>query len=249
MQSLRRDCKREFDSEFGNGRPRYCPQCGLHVNVNLSRHIMDFHLVIGQLWPYPVSWCSVWKGTAQDCIDHLRHHAVFSVELGTLGKYFPPWKVTCATWIVVLRPGVSCIAMDVMLFHQHGARLVHRYRVYADPLPHESLRGSFMLRLTRFTIQASAAARSVTTRDRDSRSESFSTLVPLDYHTPDSVPQARRSMRTAATVTFTADSSPDVSAPARAFSAAASICHVGCLNLSWSGPGSGRAASLCPITA
>ena len=37
-----------------------------------------------------------------------------------LGKYFPPWTVvTRKTWC----------AADIMLFHQHGRHLVHRYRV------------------------------------------------------------------------------------------------------------------------
>ena len=55
-----------------------------------------------------------------------------SVGLKMLGKYFPPWTVTCETWHAVLRPGVSGIATDAMLFHQHGHRLVHRYRIYKD---------------------------------------------------------------------------------------------------------------------
>ena len=62
----------------------------------------------------------------------------------TLGKYLPPWTVTRAAWNAVLCPGMSGIATDVMLFNQHGGRLVHRYRMYADPLPHVSLRGPVM---------------------------------------------------------------------------------------------------------
>ena len=46
---------------------------------------------------------------------------------------------------------VSGIAMDVMLFSQHGARLVHRYRVYGGNLPHQSLRVSFMAKLSGLT--------------------------------------------------------------------------------------------------
>ena len=69
---LRRECKREFDSEFGGGRAGTCPHCGVHVMANLSRYIIDFHLALGQLWRCPVEWCSVWKGTAQECMDHQR---------------------------------------------------------------------------------------------------------------------------------------------------------------------------------
>ena len=38
-------------------------------------------------------------------------------------------------WNAVLHPGVSGIATGVMLFHQYGGRLVHRYPIYKDPLP------------------------------------------------------------------------------------------------------------------
>ena len=111
METLRRDCKREFDSELGGGRIGTCPHCGVHAISNLSRHVMDYHLELGQLWRCPVEWCSVWKGTAQDCMDHLcvRHKTDSSVGLKTLWKYFPPWTVTCEAWNAVLHPGVSGI--------------------------------------------------------------------------------------------------------------------------------------------
>ena len=158
MESLHRDCKREFNSKFGGGRAGACPQCSVHINSNLARHIMDFHLELGQLWRCLVEWCSLWKGTAQDCMDHLciKHQADPSVELKTWGRYFPPWTVTRAAWNAVLRPNVSGIATDIMLFHQYGGRLVHRYRIYAYSIPHGSLHGPVMLRLACFAIQASA---------------------------------------------------------------------------------------------
>ena len=60
----------------------------VHVISNLSRHVMDYHLELGQLWWCPVEWYSVWKGTAQDCMDHLHvwHHADSSVGIKTLGS-------------------------------------------------------------------------------------------------------------------------------------------------------------------
>ena len=36
METLRRACKREFDSEFGGGRAGTCPHCGTHVFSNMS---------------------------------------------------------------------------------------------------------------------------------------------------------------------------------------------------------------------
>ena len=144
MEAQCRECKRQF----GNLRPGKCPHCGTYINTSLSRHVMSFHLNLGQLWRCPIPWCSVCKGTAQDCMDHLRlrHHTGSSVKSSMLGKCFPPWTVTHSAWASVSR--VSGIATDVMLFSQHGARLIHRYRVFADSVPQQSLRGSFMMKLS-----------------------------------------------------------------------------------------------------
>ena len=87
MESLRRDYKREF----GSGRTGDCPNCDLHINTNLSRHIMTFHLTLAQLWRCPIPWCSVWKP--------LRHQADVS---GT--KLTPLWWP--ASWENAFRPGL-----------------------------------------------------------------------------------------------------------------------------------------------
>ena len=49
--------------------------------------------------------------------------------------------VTRDVWQTALRPDVSGIAVDARLFHEAGCRLVHRYRVYKNPFPHQALRG------------------------------------------------------------------------------------------------------------
>ena len=54
METLRRDCKHQYDSEFGGGRAGTCPHCGVHVMSNLSRHVIEYHLELGQLWRCPV---------------------------------------------------------------------------------------------------------------------------------------------------------------------------------------------------
>ena len=70
-----------------------------------------------------MSWCTKWKGTPQDCIDHIRkkHNVGDSVKTVSLGKWFPPWTVTRAEWHTVLKPKVSGISTDVALFSEHGA--------------------------------------------------------------------------------------------------------------------------------
>ena len=56
------------------------------------------------------------------------------------GPVFPPWTVTRDVWHDALRPDVSGVAVDALLFHEAGSRLVHRYSVYKDPFPHPALR-------------------------------------------------------------------------------------------------------------
>ena len=131
MESLRHNCEREFDSEFDGGRAGTFPNCGMYVISNLSRHIIDFHLELGQLWRCPVGWCSVWKGTAHDCIDHLRGKHNETENAGESSFPLGSDSGDC----VALHPEVSVVATDVQLFHQCGRRSVHGYRMYKDPLP------------------------------------------------------------------------------------------------------------------
>ena len=58
-----------------------------------------------------------------------------------------------------MHPGVSGIVTDVMLFYDHGRQLVHRYRIYRDPLPYVSLRGAVIRKLTAFANRAMTVAR------------------------------------------------------------------------------------------
>ena len=64
---MRRECKERFGcTQSGN-----CTHCGKHIQSNLGKHIALFHIELAQLWRCPVTWCTVWKGMAQDCVDHL----------------------------------------------------------------------------------------------------------------------------------------------------------------------------------
>ena len=48
--------------------------------------------------------------------------------------------------------------MDVRLFHESGRRLVHKYRVYQDPLPHLALREGKITKLLSFVNRAMVIA-------------------------------------------------------------------------------------------
>ena len=84
-------------------------------------------------------------------VFHLRHQVGLSVKASNLRRWFPQWTVARTAWKSALKPKVAGGATDAMLFSQHGARLVHRYWVYRDYVPHLSLRGTFMARLSDFT--------------------------------------------------------------------------------------------------
>ena len=68
LERKRKECKEGFGcTQSGN-----CTHCGKHIQMDLGKHIAFYHLELAQLWRCPVMWCTVWKGTAQDCIDHMR---------------------------------------------------------------------------------------------------------------------------------------------------------------------------------
>ena len=76
-----------------------------------------------------------------------------------MSRSFPPWTVPRDLWERALRPEVSGIAVDARLFHEAGRRLVHKYRVYKDPLPHPALREGVVAKLLSFVGRAMAIAR------------------------------------------------------------------------------------------
>ena len=68
---------------FRQSRPSSCVYCGIWIKCDMYRHVARFHMDLAQLWWCPVSWCTVWKGTPQDCMDHVRGHMMFH---GTLNR-------------------------------------------------------------------------------------------------------------------------------------------------------------------
>ena len=78
-------------------------------------------------------WCTVWKGTAQDCIDYMRrvHKVPPSVKVANLARYFPPWTVTREQWADMMMPSISAVAIDTLLYSRIGSPLCHRYRIIA----------------------------------------------------------------------------------------------------------------------
>ena len=77
-------CGRSARKRFGSTQSGNCTHCGKYV-----------------------MWCTVLKGTAQDCIDHMwRIHKVpLSVKVVNLARFFPAWTVTREQWADMMMLG------------------------------------------------------------------------------------------------------------------------------------------------
>ena len=108
-----------------------------------------------------MTWCAVWKGSGRACLEHLgEKHGGSTLEVTTnVARFFLPWTVTRDVWLTALHPEVSGVAVDALLFHEAGRRLVHTYCVYKDLFPHPALRGDVVPRLLSCVIRAMAIAR------------------------------------------------------------------------------------------
>ena len=148
LEQMRKECRDRFEG-ISSG---VCPICEKFIQVNLGKHVALYHLDLAQLWRCPVGWCPVWKGTSQDCIDHMRraHSTSTSVKAGNLARWFPPWTVTREQWHSMSRPSVSGIAIDTFLFSRIGAPLFHRYRVFDRIGSHPAFRKPYMPKLFLF---------------------------------------------------------------------------------------------------
>ena len=138
----RRWPKAVFQWAYRYAHPGYCPECKTRTDGSLESHMMCCHLGLGQLWRCPVEWCAVWKGSVRECRDHFndKHSGSATLDFENVSRLFPAWTVTRKFWEQALKPEISGIAVDVRLFHESGRRLVHKYRVYRDPIPHPALR-------------------------------------------------------------------------------------------------------------
>ena len=77
----------EARKRFRNARPGMCTYCDKWIKCDMYRHVSTYHLDLAQLWRCPVSWCTVWKGTPQDCMDHVR------------GAHDVPWSASLETFV------------------------------------------------------------------------------------------------------------------------------------------------------
>ena len=92
---------------------------------------------------------AVWKGTPQDCMEHLRngHNVPWISRTASIERFVPPWTVRRELWTESLRPEHSGMSTDIMLLSDLGLSLTHHYRVYRGGLPHAAFRTDYMTRL------------------------------------------------------------------------------------------------------
>ena len=57
---------------YSQTRPMPCRFCGKVIRVDMYRHVARLHLDLIQLWRCPIAWCTTWKGSPQDCLEHVR---------------------------------------------------------------------------------------------------------------------------------------------------------------------------------
>ena len=93
--------------------------------------------------------CTVWKGTPQDCMDHVRgsHDVTWDVKSASLEKFVPPWTVQRQVWSDSLTANHSGKSTDVLLFSDIHLLLTHHYRVHKRRLPHIAFRKDYLTRL------------------------------------------------------------------------------------------------------
>ena len=156
LEQMRKECRDRFEGISSGA----CPTCEKFIQNNLGRHVAMYHLDLAQLWRCPVGWCPVWKGTSQDCIDHMRraHNTPITMKAGNLARWFPPWTVTREQWHNMSRPSVSGIAIDTFLFSRIGISLLHRYRVFDRFGSHPAFRRPYMTNVFLFLKESDSEA-------------------------------------------------------------------------------------------
>ena len=157
LELKRKECKERFGcTQSGN-----CTHCGKYIQMDLGKHIAFYHLDLRSCGAARSCGVQYGKGTAQDCIDHMRrtHMLPLSAKAANLAKYLPAWTVTRDQWSKMLMPCVSGVAIDTLLFSCVGSPLCHRYRLISHTGSHAAFRGTYLRHLRLFIEEADDAVR------------------------------------------------------------------------------------------
>ena len=145
LEVMRADAKKRFRQT----RPSNYVYCGTVIKCDMYQHVAKFHLDLAQLWRCPVFWCTVWKGTPQDCMYHVRgaHDVPWVVKSANIKPFVPPWIVHRQVWFDSLKADHSGISTDILLVSDINLSLVHHYRIHKRGLPHIAFRKNYMSKL------------------------------------------------------------------------------------------------------
>ena len=96
LELMRKSAKKEYSQT----RPMPCRFCGKVIRVDMYHHVARLHLDLVQLWRCTIAWCTTWKGSPQDCLEHVRsgHDAPWVSKTASIEKYVPPWTVRRQLW-------------------------------------------------------------------------------------------------------------------------------------------------------
>ena len=87
LDLMRKSAKKDYQQT----RPMPCRFCGKVIRVDMYRHVARLHLDLVQLWRCPIAWCTTWKGSPQDCLEHVRsgHDAPWVEKTASIERYAP----------------------------------------------------------------------------------------------------------------------------------------------------------------
>ena len=142
LEQMRKVAKIKFRQKH----PTSCTFCGTIIKNDMYGHVARRHLELAQLWRCHVSWCTIWKGTPQDLMDHIQegHNVPGEISKVSLEMLFPLWTVTSQLYAEYLTAQHSGILNDILLFSEVGFSLVHHYRVHRVGWPHAMFRGKYL---------------------------------------------------------------------------------------------------------
>ena len=154
-----------------------CRFCGKVIRVDMYRHVARLHLDLVQLWRCPIAWCTTWKGSPQDCLEHVRsgHDAPWVSKTASIEKYAPPWTVRRQLWTDSLRIEHSGISTDMLLFSEVGMPLTQHC--------HAVFRTDYMARLRSLLLSPGGT---------DTPPETVCGLTPKSVRRPHRLSQPRR---------------------------------------------------------
>ena len=126
VECLRRDAPKRADNAFRYSGPGFCGVCDTRIYSALDAHMIAYHYI----WSWASYGAALSLGAQYGRGRDVPVRSIWRKSTGdrrwrsrrTLPSFFPPWTVTRDVWLAALRPDVSGVAVDALLFHEAGRR-------------------------------------------------------------------------------------------------------------------------------